>query len=155
MLRINLLLALAWAALTGSFVPANLLFGFALGYVLLWVGQAWTGHSAYFRRTQRAMAFAGYFLWQLVLANLRVAYEVMTPTHRMRPGVLAIPLTLRSDEAITLLANLLTLTPGSLTLDVSDDRSTLYVHVMHIDDPEQARRAIQDGYERRVKEVLS
>jgi multicomponent Na+:H+ antiporter subunit E len=92
----------------------------------------------------------------LVLANLRVAYDVLTPGYRMRPGVIAIPLDARTDAEITLLANLITLTPGTLSLDVSSDRSVLYIHIMYIDNDDLAevRRRIKTGFERRVLEVL-
>jgi multicomponent Na+:H+ antiporter subunit E len=74
----------------------------------------------------------------------------------MRPGVVAIPLDARTDAEITLLANLITLTPGTLSLDVSSDRRMLYIHVMYIDndDLEEVRRKIKAGFERRVLEVL-
>jgi multicomponent Na+:H+ antiporter subunit E len=72
----------------------------------------------------------------------------------MRPGIVAIPLDLEGDAAITLLANLVTLTPGALSLDVSPDRTVLYVHTMYMDDAETFRREIKQGFERRVKELL-
>jgi len=72
----------------------------------------------------------------------------------MRPGIVAVPLDAETDAEITLLANLLTLTPGTLSLDVSADRRFLYVHMMYIEDADVARRQIKDGYERRVLEVL-
>lgn len=67
-----------------------------------------------------AIRFRGYFLWQLLLSNLRVAYDVITPRLYMRPGILAVPLDAEIDLEITLLANLITLTPGTLSLDVSE-----------------------------------
>jgi multicomponent Na+:H+ antiporter subunit E len=154
MLLINILLALAWGALTGSFSPTNLLFGFGLGYLLLWLGQQHLEPSNYFVKARRVIGFAFYFLWQLVLANLRVTYDVLTFRHHMRPAVLAIPLDVTTDAEITLLANLLTLTPGSLSLDVSEDRKVLYLHVMYMTDEEQTRREIKEGFERRVREIL-
>jgi multicomponent Na+:H+ antiporter subunit E len=72
----------------------------------------------------------------------------------MRPGIVAIPLDLQTDLEVTVLTTLLTLTPGSLCLHVTDDRQTLYLHAMYIDDPEELVRAIKDGFERRVREVL-
>ncbi len=98
--------------------------------------------------------FAVLYLWELILANLRVAYDVMTPTRRMRPGVLAIPLDANTDVEITLLANLITLTPGSVSLDVSSDRRFLYLHAMYIDDVEEYRKSVKDTLEKRVLEVL-
>jgi multicomponent Na+:H+ antiporter subunit E len=102
------------------------------------------------------VSFFFFYVWQLILSNLRVAYDVVTPTHYMRPGVIAVPLDAKTDAEITLLANLITLTPGTLSLDLSPDRGVLYVHTMYIDqdDVERARRQIKDNLERRVLELL-
>jgi multicomponent Na+:H+ antiporter subunit E len=103
----------------------------------------------------RAAGFLAFYAWELVVSTLRVAYDVLTPTLHMRPAILAVPLDVRSDLAITLLANLVSLTPGSLTLDVSADRRTLYVHVMFVGrDADDARRAIKRRLERRVAAVV-
>lgn len=150
----NILLALAWLALTGEFSAGNLFFGFFLAYVLLWFSQYVTGWSPYFGKLRKAVVFSAFFLWELTKANLRVAFDVLTPRHRMKPGVVAIPLDAKTDAEISLLANLITLTPGSLSLDVSTDRRVLYVHYMYIDDVEEFRREIKDGFERRVLELL-
>jgi multicomponent Na+:H+ antiporter subunit E len=72
----------------------------------------------------------------------------------MRPAIIAIRLDARTDVEITLLSNLIALTPGSLGLDVSDDHSVLYVHGMFVDDPEAFRRSIKHGLERRLLELL-
>ena len=109
--------------------------------------------AEYLAKVGRALAFALFFLWELLLANLRVAHDVVTPRHRMRPGVIAIPLHGETDLQIVLLANLLTLTPGSLSLDVSEDRRVLYLHAMYIDDVEAFRRRINDTFERRLLQV--
>ena len=88
------------------------------------------------------------------LANLRVAFDVVTPTSYARPGIVAVPLDARTDVEITLLSNLITMTPGSLAIDVSDDRTVIYVHAMFVDDPDELRREIKEDLERRVLELL-
>ncbi|HEY8515489.1 MAG TPA: Na+/H+ antiporter subunit E [Candidatus Binatia bacterium] len=150
----NLLLALAWAAVTGRFSLSNVLVGMVLGYLALFVAQPIMGPTNYFRRIHRAIAFAIVYIRELILSNLRVAYDVLTPKPRIRPGVLAIPLDAKTDAEITMLANLLTLTPGSVSLDVSTDRRFLYLHAMYIDDVEDYRRTVKRTVERRVLEVL-
>lgn len=150
----NVLLALMWVALTGTFAPANLLLGFGLGFLVLFFARRIVGSAGYATKLAQALGLAGYFLWELLLANLRVAYDVLTPRPHMRPGVIAIPLDARTDAEIALLANLITLTPGTLSLDVAADRRTLYIHAMYIDDVEATRRKIKDGFERRVLAVL-
>lgn len=151
----NIGLALIWAALTGSFSPANLTAGFALGYFALFLARRVLGTSAYFRKVQQVVGFGLFFLWELILANLRVAYDVLTPRHHMRPRVIAIPLDAATDTEITMLANLISLTPGTLSLDVSTDRRTLYIHVMYAADPEAVRREIKAGLERWVLALFS
>jgi len=151
---LNVLLALLWAAVAGSVDPAHLVVGFVVGYAVLWLARPVLGPTGYFSRLPRAVGFAGFFVWELVLSNLRVAWDVLTPSARRRPGVVAVPLDAETDAEITLLANLVTLTPGSLSLDVSPDRRVLYVHGMFVDDPETFRREIKEGFERRVLELL-
>lgn len=150
----NIALAFLWAALTGRITPANLAVGFVLGALVLAFVQRANGSPRYFVKLRQATGLALFFVWELILSNLRVAYDVVTPRHHMRPGVVAIPLDAETDAEITLLANLVTLTPGTLSLDVSVDRRFLYVHSMYIDDVETTRRRIKNGLERRVLEVL-
>jgi len=153
-LLLNTLLALAWVALTGTFTPANLLFGFVLGYGLLAVSQRLMAPSRYFSTVPKVVSFTLFFVVDLIQANVRMALTVLSPRLRPRPAVVAIPLDVRSDAAISLLANLITLTPGTLYLDVSADRRVMYVHTIHVDDLERFRQEIKSGFERRVKELL-
>jgi len=152
MLLLNLLLALAWMALTGQFDPLNFIAGFALGYLLLRLVHRRGEPMAYFQKAMLVIRFAGFYLWELVLANLRVARAVLSVKPKLAPAVIAIPLEARSDLAITLLANLITLTPGSLALDISTDRSVMYVHTMQAEDFDQVRLDIKE-LETRVLQV--
>lgn len=154
MLLWNILLALAWMSLTGLFTPGNLVAGFLLGYVILAFSQRVVGRSPYFGKVPQVIGFVLFFLWELIVSSLRIAYDVLTPRHHMRPGVIAVPLDAKTDAEITLLANLITLTPGSISLDVSADRRFLYVHAMYIDDLAAVRHKIKDDFQRRVLEVL-
>jgi multicomponent Na+:H+ antiporter subunit E len=154
-LTINIVLAGVWAALAGQFSPQNLLAGFVLGYLMLWLSRRALGPTNYFTKVPQFISFLFFFLYELVRANLRVAREVLTPRNTMRPGIVAVPLDLTSNLQITVLANLITLTPGTLSLDVSDDRQVIYVHAMFIDEPDQFRRDIKRGFERRVRELFT
>ena len=87
------------------------------------------------------------------MANLKVAFDIVTPIWHMKPGVIAMPLEARTEMEITMVANLISLTPGTLSLDVSDDRRVLFIHAMFLDD-EQALRASLKEMERRVLEIL-
>ncbi len=150
----NLLLALFWVAMSGHFDVVNLLIGFVFGYLVLYLLQRAIGRSSYFPRSMALVRFVGFYVIEVVRANLRVAFDVVTPTSYARPGVVAVPLDARTDAEITLLSNLITMTPGSLAVDVADDRSVIYVHAMFVEDPDEIRRQIKDDLERRVLELL-
>lgn len=146
----NILLALIWVAVSGDFSGSNLLVGFVLGYVILGISlREVPRFAAYMRRVPNIIRFVGFFLRELVTANLRVAWDIVTPTHHMRPAVIAVPLEAKTEGEIALVANLISLTPGTLSLDVSSDRRVLYIHVMYLDDLEQVRAQIRD-FEARV-----
>ena len=152
MLLGSILLALAWAALQGEITLANLLVGYVIGYLILaLLAKGGVLPATLASRTVRAAGLAGFFVRELVVANLRVASDVLRSAARIRPAVVAIPLDVTSDGEILLLSMLINITPGSVTIDLSDDRRTLYVHVMHMRSAEESRRDIKEGFERRVK----
>lgn len=153
-LAYNLVLALAWCALTGELSAANLALGFLLARVVLLPapGPAAGEHAA--RKLWRLLEFLAFFARTSIASAVRVAHDVLTPTIHMRPAVLGVPLEPMSDLEITLLANLLSLTPGSLALEVSPDRRTMYVHFMFVDDADRVIAGVKDGFERRVVELL-
>jgi multicomponent Na+:H+ antiporter subunit E len=188
MFLLNLLLAVIWGMATGLFTISNLTVGYLLSFAVLYCLKGVLGPSRYFGKVPLVIRFVVRYLWEMILANLRVAYDVLVPgalaipklplgetdpfgpepdiTGSIRaplasasvvcPGVVAIPLDARTDAEITMLANLITLTPGSVSLDLSPDKRTLYVHAMYIDggDVEAYRRSVKEGLERRVLELL-
>ncbi|KZD09010.1 Na+/H+ antiporter subunit E [Oceanibaculum pacificum] len=94
------------------------------------------------------------FLRELALATWDTIKAVLGATHKLSPAILAVPLDLRSDAAITLFANMVTLTPGTTSLEVSEDKRTLYVHCLDAPDPEAAIRGMKSSLERAVMEAL-
>lgn len=150
----NLVLALAWVVLTGDFSGPNLLAGLVFGYLALALIEPQVPFLAgYARRLPRLVMFAGFFLKELCKSNLRVAFDIITPIWHMRPGVIAMPLEARTDLEIAFVANLFTLTPGTLSLDVSDDKRVLYIHAMFLDDEDSIRKDLRE-MERRALEVM-
>ncbi len=151
----NLLLAVFWLAVTGAFTPANFLAGFAVAFLILLLGRPLFDEASqrYFSLAWKLPRFGLLMLWEILLSSLRVAQAVLSPRMGIRPGLIAYPLKAQSDLEITLLANLITLTPGTLSLDVSEDRKVLYVHGMFVDNPEALARSIGESLERAVLEV--
>ncbi len=152
----NILLAFAWASMQGEFSLRHLLTGYVVGYLLLLalVKGGVLGPSRYVSKAHLTIGLIGFFLWELVLANIRLALDVATPRFQMTPGILAIPLDATRDSEILLLSILINLTPGSVALDVSDDRKVMYVHVMYISSADAARAEIKSGFEQRVLKLL-
>lgn len=154
----NLLLAFLWAAMIEDFSIGSLAIGFALGFAVLFIARSLFREEGYFRDLAELVGLAGFFVLELVLANIRMAYFVIMPLNRIRPGVIAIPLESMTDTELTVLANLITLTPGTLSVDAWRDpqsgRRVLYVHVMSYRDADEVRNSIKRGFERRVLGAL-
>lgn len=153
---LNILLAVVWAALWAAFTLPALLSGFVIGYGSLWLVQPLFGErSPYFLRVWRAIRLMLFFLWELVVSSIRVAWDIVTPSHYSNPAIVEMPLDVESDIEILLVTTLISLTPGTLSLDVTPDRKTLIVHAMFADDPDALVREMKDGMERMVKEVFA
>ena len=152
-----IVLTVLWAALTGSFSGPNLLLGAVLAFGMLSLLRYRVEAPRVLRRIWPIVVLAIVFLYDLLGSAITVALLVLSPNMkaRLRPAIVAVPLTVKSDAEITLLANLITLTPGTLSLDVSDDRSVLYVHALVLDDRAALLAGIANGFERRVKAVFA
>ncbi|MBN2162846.1 MAG: Na+/H+ antiporter subunit E [Pontiellaceae bacterium] len=151
----NVLISLLWALLVGRLSLGTLGTGFVLGYLALTL--LYPVHdrkSSYFRKSVQLIRFVLIFIRELLVSTWRVAQDVVKPLPLMRPGVIGIPLDAESDLEITMLANIISLTPGTLSLDVSPDRKTLYIHAMYVVNPDDLRQEIKDGLERRLLELL-
>ncbi|EBA11043.1 Na+/H+ antiporter subunit E [Roseobacter sp. CCS2] len=152
---LNLLLAVVWAGFWGSFTLTQIAFGFVIGFLTLWVAQPlFGGPSGYYLRAYRIVRLILFFIYDLCVSSIRVAYDVLTPTDHSNPAILEMPLDVKSDIEILLVTNLISLTPGTLSLDVTPDRKTLIVHAMFADDPQEVIDSLKSGMERMVKEVF-
>lgn len=168
MLLLNLLLAIVWMALQGSFTLIDLVIGFGLGFLIIALTHRvleeqindvlrrrdFTRSEGYVQQTWRVIGFIGFALVEIVKSNIEVARIVLNPRRKFRPGIVAVPIDVQSDAGITLLANLITLTPGTVTLDISSDRRTLYIHAMNVEDAEALRESTKEQFEKRVMELL-
>ncbi len=150
----NLLLAGIWVALTGSMYYTNFLFGFMLGFFVLWIMNRNENDQRYFFRVPKVLSFIFYFLYQLLKSNIQVAFDVITPRYFFKPGIVKYPLNAQTDFEINLLSTMISLTPGTLIIDISDDKKTIYIHVMYLTDPETFVRETKTGLERRLLEIL-
>ncbi|WP_437922262.1 Na+/H+ antiporter subunit E [Sphingobacterium sp. LRF_L2] len=150
----NLLLSGIWVALTGSMYYTNFLFGFMLGFFVLWIMNRNEIDQRYFYRVPKIISFILYFIFEVVKANVQVAFDVVTPKYFFKPGIVKYPLQASTDFEINLLTTMLSLTPGTLILDISEDKKTMYIHVMYLSDPEKFVKQTKMGLERRLLAIL-
>jgi len=102
-----------------------------------------------------SIEFLLFYIKEVVLSNIRVAYDVLTPTHHMNPKLLHIDIERDlTDTQITILANLITMTPGTLSIDVAEDRKSLFIHAMFIDGDAELEKEINQNYVRRILNVF-
>lgn len=154
LLILNLILAFTWMAVQGSFTFVAFMVGFILGYVVISVLSVAIDDNHYVKTVLRSVTIIFFFLKELFLSSIRVAIDVLKPSFKMKSGIVAIPLDVKTDFEITFLANMISLTPGTLSLDVSDDKKTLFIHSMYIDkDADTLRKEIKGTMERKVLEL--
>jgi len=150
----NLLLSFIWVALTGSMYYTNFLFGFLLGFFILWVMNRNEVDQRYFYRVPKTISFLFFFLYQMIIANLQVAYDVITPMYFFKPGIVKYKMDAKSDFEINLLSTFISLTPGTLILDISEDKKILYIHVMYLHDKQKFMTELKNNVERKLLEIL-
>lgn len=127
-LPVHIGLTLAWAALWGSFSPGHLIVGAIVGCALIHAFARGARQPFYLRRILALERFLRLFLWHVFLANLQVAHICISPELKIRPGIVALPLRVQTDGAIAALTHMLTVTPGSVPLDISPDKKEIYIH---------------------------
>ncbi len=167
------ILALLWIVLSSELTIYNYIFGYFISYFIL----IYTGRISFpledkhkgqsfikkyisilntiIRRIWKIFIFIIYFLFEIIKANFIVTLEILTPNFYMCPGVIAYPLDLKTDFQISIFANILTLTPGSLTIDVSADKKTIFIHSMYVKNPEKFVKTLKNGLEKRILEIFS
>ncbi|MEM1064028.1 MAG: Na+/H+ antiporter subunit E [Pseudomonadota bacterium] len=152
---LNIALAVVWSSLWADFSVFQLFVGFHVGFAALWLAQhLFDQPSPYFKRAFRVVRLIAFFFYELVVSSFQVAWDVVTPRHLSNPAIIRMPLDVKTDFEILLVTNLISLTPGTLSLDVTPDRSCLIVHAMFADDPDQLVVDLKNGMERMVKEVF-
>ncbi len=150
----NLLLSFIWVALTGSMYYSNFLFGFMIGFLILWVMNRNEDDQRYFYRVPKTIGFLFFFLYEMLVANFQVAYDVITPKYFFQPGIIRYPLEATTDLEINLLSTIISMTPGTLILDISEDKKSLFIHVMYLKDKDKFITQMKNGFEKKLLEIL-
>ena len=151
---LSVALLAVWLLAHNAFTPGLVLLGALLAVVVpIATRHFWPEYPRTVRYAPLARLTATVLL-DIVVANVRVARLILGPKERLRPAFFELPVTLRGDFAITLLASIISLTPGTVSADLSSDRRTLLVHGLDVDDAEHAVTSIKQRYERLLAEVF-
>lgn len=149
----NLSLAGIWLFLNGHLTIGSFVFGFLLGAFFLWVFYSKRKKQFYLQKIWKSFVLLLIFLREVITANLSVLRYVCLPLSHLNPGIVAMPIDLRSDFEVVLLANMITLTPGTLTVEVSPDKRILYIHMLDCSNADQVLTHINKAFVERIKEV--
>lgn len=152
-IALNLILSLVWMFLQNDWTLAGFIVGYVLGALVLVVFRRFFPAPLYLLKVWAVVKLLALFIKELLLSGFTVARQTVAPKLTVRPGIFAFRTELKSDWEVTLLACLICLTPGTLTLDVSDDKGTLFIHAMDIGDAEQISEQIRHTFEKAIMEV--
>lgn len=155
-LLLNLLLTFVWVALTGELTYGNFIFGLILGFYILWLKDR-NLHSSkrtYFTRVPKTLGFIFSFIIESIRSNLQVAYDVITPKYNAQPGIVAYKMKAETNFEITMLANAIALTPGTLVIDVDERNKIIYIHVMYLRNKERFIYKLENELEKKLLEIL-
>ncbi|MGM7722583.1 Na+/H+ antiporter subunit E [uncultured Metabacillus sp.] len=150
---LNFFLAFIWMFLSNDYSTLAFFKGYFFGGLIIFAFRKFFDHRFYLLNVIAVINLFFIFCIELVKANISVLKVILSPKLTMRPGIFALETELEKDWEITILSNLITLTPGTLVLEVSEDNKTLYIHAMDIEDVEQARLDIKNSFEKAIKEV--
>jgi multicomponent Na+:H+ antiporter subunit E len=150
---LNFFLAFVWMFLSVSFTAQSFLIGFILGLLVIFAFRRFFTSRFYLLRVGAVVSLLFLFIKELIMANISVLKVVLKPKLDFQPGIFALPTELKTDWEITLLANLITLTPGTLVVDVSFDNKILYIHAIDIADVDESIDEIKNSFEKAIMEV--
>lgn len=151
-LLINLFVALAWAYFFEPFSWLNLFLGYGVGAVLTWLAVRAEGRRFYLAAVWGGLRLVVRLVWEQLKSTVWVSRLVLAPQDRRQPGIVGVPVTVREDWQRVLVANMITLTPGTVSVRFSPDRSRLYIHVVDLKAPDEIAEAEQ-LFERLVRGV--
>lgn len=150
---LNFFIAIVWMFLSTSFTAQTFIIGYLIGILLIFIMRRYFKERFYLGRVWAIIKLAFIFLRELILSNIAVLRIVLQPKMDIEPSIFAFPTDLQHDWEITLLSSLITLTPGTLVVHVSDDQRTLYIHAIDVDDVDDEIDSIKHSFEKAIKEV--
>jgi multicomponent K+:H+ antiporter subunit E len=148
------LLLVVWLLLNGL-SAGQLLLGTILAIVIPLLTSPFADHQSKVKKPFAMAVYVLRLLWDIVVSNMEVAHRVLRSNRKLNPGFIAFPLELTGDFPLTVLASTISLTPGTVSVDFSEDKQWLYIHALHIDNEQEIIDSIRDRYEQPLKEIFS
>lgn len=151
---LSLFMWILWLLLINDITGGHIVLGGFLAWAIPYFTQSFWPEQLSAGRPVLALRFAGLVLWDIIVANWIVARLILSSPKHLKPAFMVLPLDLKDDFTITLLANTISLTPGTVSADLSVDRKSLLVHSLHVDDVDEALAEIKRRYEAPLKEIF-
>ena len=150
----SLLLFVVWLLLNNTVAPGHIVLGAFLAFVIPLLTSGMQDPQPRFRKPMVTIRYALMVLGDIVVANFEVAILVVGPAKKLRPAFIAVPLSLEHDLPITILSSTVSLTPGTVSAEVSEDKKWLYVHVLKLSDKAALIALIKQRYEQPLMEIF-
>lgn len=152
---ISLALLVVWLLLNNTLAPGHIVLGSILALVIPWITTSLQKPQARLDKPLLAVRYLLVLIADIIKSNIEVAFLVLGPSHRITPGFIAIPLDMTAELPVTLLASSISLTPGTVSVELSEDRGWLYVHVLNLADEAKLIETIKQRYEKPMKEIFA
>ncbi len=150
----SLVLLIVWLLLNNTVSAGHILLGSVIALVLPWATAGFWAEQLHLHKPGLAIKFLLLVLWDITVANIQVAKLILSPRRKLRPAFIHYPLDMDNDFAITVLASTISLTPGTVSIDVNDDHSVLLLHGLDVDDEAALIAEIKQRYEAPIKEIF-
>ncbi|WP_438464096.1 Na+/H+ antiporter subunit E [Marinomonas sp. PE14-40] len=150
----SMLLFVIWLLLNNSLSAGHLLLATILAIIIPWAVSSMTTERPRIKKPMLAISYVFLVLKDIISANFSVALLVVGPLKKLSPGFVAVPLDIETELGITLLASTVSLTPGTVSAEISEDQKWLYVHALHLDNSEELISEIKSRYEAPLKEIF-
>lgn len=150
---LNTAIAILWAVLWNSYTGVDFLLGYLVGVFILYVLRHFLHFDFYMRRVIAAFKLLALFIKELILSNIDVVKVLLSPKFEIEPGIIEVSTELKSGWELTLLVSLISLTPGTIVMDFSEDNKSLFIHSIHVPDKEEMIREIHETFEKAIMEV--
>ena len=152
---LTVVITIVWVALVNDLSVGHVLLGLVLGLIIPGFTSVYWPDRPILKHPLRMFEYAGIVTWDIIVSNVQVAYLILFRRgDSLRSRFITVPLTLKSPEAITVLAGTITMTPGTVSADVSAEGDAILVHCLETDDAQATVRQIKGRYERRLKEIF-